>query len=54
MPYIMILRRKVIELIDKMIYYGLAKNKVQAFNIIIEKGLDSILKEIEILDKGKA
>jgi len=38
-------RKEVIELADKMVRLGLARSC--AFNIIIEKGLKEVLKEVE-------
>jgi hypothetical protein len=40
-------RREVVELADKMIRIGLAKSRSHAFNIMIEKGLKEVLKEVE-------
>jgi hypothetical protein len=40
-------RREVVELADKMIRLGLAKSRSHAFNIMIEKGLKEVLKEVE-------
>jgi hypothetical protein len=39
-------RREVVELADKMIRLGLAKSRSHAFNIMIEKGLKEVLKEV--------
>ena len=40
-------RREVIELANKMVRLGLAKSRSNAFNIMIEKGLKEVLKEVE-------
>ena len=40
-------RREVVELADKMVRLGLAKSRSHAFNIMIEKGLKEVLKEVE-------
>jgi len=39
-------RREVVELADKMVRYGLAKSRSHAFNILIEKGLNEVVKEV--------
>jgi len=39
-------RREVVELADKMVRLGLAKSRGHAFNIIIERGLKEVLKEV--------
>ncbi len=44
-------KRELVELAEKMIEYGLAKSKSNAFNLMIEKGLKSIKKEVEFWDK---
>ena len=40
-------RKELVELADKMIKLGLAKSKSHAFNIMIERGLKEVLKEVE-------
>jgi hypothetical protein len=40
------IKKRVLELIDKMVKYGLAKSRNHAFNILIEKGLESLKDEI--------
>jgi len=40
-------RKELVELADKMIKLGLARSRSHAFNIMIEKGLNEVLKEIE-------
>jgi hypothetical protein len=39
-------RREVVELADKMVRLGLAKSRSHAFNIMVEKGLKEVLKEV--------
>jgi len=41
-------RKELAELADKMIKLGLAKSKSHAFNIMIERGLKEVLKEVEL------
>jgi len=36
-----------VELADKMVRYGIARSRSHAFNIMIEKGLSEVLKEVE-------
>ncbi len=40
-------RREIVELADKMVRLGLARSRSHAFNIMIERGLKEVLKEIE-------
>jgi hypothetical protein len=40
-------RKELAELADKMVKLGLAKSKSHAFNIMIERGLKDVLKEVE-------
>jgi predicted nucleotidyltransferase len=40
-------RKELVELADKMIKLGLVKSKSHAFNIMIERGLKEVLKEVE-------
>jgi hypothetical protein len=39
-------RREVVELADKMVRYGLATSRSHAFNILIERGLSEVVKEV--------
>jgi hypothetical protein len=39
-------RKEIVELADKMVRYGLAKSRSHAFNILIEKGLNKVMKEV--------
>lgn len=43
-------KREVAELAEKMVRYDLAKSRSHAFNIMIEKGLKEVLKEVEFWD----
>lgn len=40
-------RGELAELADKMVKYGIARSRSHAFNIMIEKGLAEVLKEVE-------
>jgi hypothetical protein len=40
-------RRESVELADKMVRLGLARSRSHAFNIMIERGLKEVLKEVE-------
>ncbi len=44
-------KKDILELVDKMVKYGLARSRNHAFNILIEKGLESIRDEILYWDK---
>ncbi len=39
-------RRELVELADKMVRYGIARSRSHAFNIMIEKGLESVRREV--------
>ncbi len=39
-------RREVVELADKMVRYGLARSRSHAFNILIERGLSDVVKDV--------
>jgi hypothetical protein len=39
-------RREVVELAYKMVRYGLARSRSHAFNILIERGLSEVVKEV--------
>ena len=49
-------RKEIVEIAEKMIRYGIAKSRSQAFNMMIEKGLNEVLKEVKFWDQvyGKA
>ena len=40
-------RREIVELADKMVRYGIARSRNHAFNIMIEKGLVDVKREVE-------
>jgi hypothetical protein len=40
-------KRELVELADKMVIYGLARSRSHAFNIMIEKGLRNVMREVE-------
>jgi len=40
-------RREIVELADKMVRYGLARSRNHAFNIMIERGLSEVKREVE-------
>jgi metal-responsive CopG/Arc/MetJ family transcriptional regulator len=40
-------RKEIVELADKMVKYGLARSRNHAFNILIERGLTEVRKEVE-------
>ena len=42
--------KELVELADKMMKYGMARSRSHAFNIMIEKGVDQIRKEVEFWD----
>jgi len=44
-------RREVVDLADKMIRYGFARNRSHAFNILIEKGLNEVMKEVRFWEQ---
>jgi metal-responsive CopG/Arc/MetJ family transcriptional regulator len=43
-------RKELIELADKMVKYGIAKSRSQAFNMMIEKGLNKVSEEVKFWD----
>ena len=43
-------KRELIAIADKMIKYGLARSRSHAFNIMIERGLHEIIKEVSVWD----
>ncbi len=40
-------RRELVELADRMVALGLARSRSHAFNLMIEKGLRSVVEEVE-------
>ncbi len=43
-------RRELVELADKMVKYGIARSRSHAFNVMIEKGLAEVAREVEYWD----
>jgi metal-responsive CopG/Arc/MetJ family transcriptional regulator len=46
-------RKELIELADKMVKYGIAKSRSQAFNMMIEKGLNKVSEEVKFWDSTR-
>ncbi|RLG85573.1 MAG: hypothetical protein DRO18_05620 [Thermoprotei archaeon] len=44
-------RKEIVDIAEKMVKYGIAKSRSHAFNIMIEKGLKEVIKEVEFWDK---
>jgi len=44
-------RRELVELAEKMVRYGIAKDKSHAFNIMMEREAKDILQEVEFWDR---
>jgi len=44
-------KKELVELAEKMIKYGLAKSRSNAFNLMNERGLEHVKKEVEFWDK---
>lgn len=40
-------RKELVELADKMVRYGIARSRSHAFNVMIERGLAEVIKEVE-------
>ncbi len=40
-------KKNIIELVDEMIRYGIASSRNEAFNLLIQKGIEAMKKEIE-------
>ncbi|MFZ8855468.1 MAG: hypothetical protein ACO2OQ_04825, partial [Thermofilaceae archaeon] len=40
-------RRELVELAEKMVALGLARSRSHAFNLMIERGLRSVVEELE-------
>ena len=43
-------RRELVELANKMIRYSITRSRPHAFNIMIEKGLAEVAREVEYWD----
>ena len=41
-------KRELVSIADKMVKYGLARSRSHAFNIMIEKGLHEVMKEVSV------
>ena len=50
-PITIKVKKEVLKLAEKMIKYGLARSRSHAINIMIEKGLDEIVKEIQFWEE---
>jgi hypothetical protein len=44
-------RKEIVELADKMVRYGLARSRSHAFTILIEKGLNDVMKEVKFWEQ---
>ncbi|ABL78870.1 hypothetical protein [Thermofilum pendens] len=44
-------RKEVAQLAEKMVRYGLARNRSHAFNIMIERGLEEVKREVAFWDE---
>jgi predicted nucleic acid-binding protein len=44
-------RKEIVELADKMVKYGLARSRNHAFNVLIERGLSEVKKEVEYWER---
>ncbi len=44
-------RRELVELADKMVKYGIARSRSHAFNIMIERGIKEVLREVNFWDQ---
>ena len=44
-------KKELLKLAEKMVKYGIAKSRSHAFNLMIEKGLEAIKKEVEFWDR---
>lgn len=44
-------RKELVELADKMVKYGIARSRSHAFNIMMEKGLAEVVKEVGFWDE---
>jgi len=46
-------RRELVELADKMVRYGIARSRSHAFNLMIERGLRSVVEEVELWERAE-
>jgi hypothetical protein len=44
-------RRELVEIADKIVKYGIARSRSHAFNIMIERGLRSVLEELRFWEE---
>lgn len=44
-------RKELVELADKMVKYGIARSRSHAFNIMIERGIKEVLREVSFWDQ---
>ncbi len=44
-------RRELVELADRMVRYGLARSRSHAFNLMIERGLEAVVREVGFWDQ---
>ncbi len=44
------IRRELAEIADKMVKYGIARSRSHAINIMIEKGIKEVMKEVGFWD----
>ena len=42
--------KKLVEIADKMVKYGLARSRSHAFNLMIARGIEEIMREVEFWD----
>ena len=50
-PITIKVKKEILKLAEKMIEYGLARSRSHAINLMIEKGLDEIVKEIQFWEE---
>lgn len=46
-PVTIKLKKEVVELAEKMVKYGIAKSRSHAINLMIEHGIEEVIKELE-------
>ncbi|MEM2849022.1 MAG: hypothetical protein QXI36_01960 [Candidatus Bathyarchaeia archaeon] len=46
-PVTIKLKKEVVELAEKMVKYGIAKSRSHAINLMIEHGIEKVIKELE-------
>lgn len=50
-PVTVKLKREVVELAEKMVKYGVARSRSHAINLMIEHGIEKVVREIEFLER---